>query len=253
MSSTSDPYRVVCSVCHEEGDARWTVPGNLGLEFLLYFLSLPILCVAGLIYSGVRGCAAHWACDVCGARDVVPVGSVHGKSILSERQRGARAPDPSMGALAVDEDGLRQTIQEYLDLCYASAPRSTAEAERALPLLLDRLALASNEPAPPDEASAEVEAPDLEYDAVRKQVGERFPNYGLYTDADTEPAAEPTVGDAIDDLCDIAIDLSEVAWLWDHAGELAGRWQFHFSFDTHWGAHLRSLQWYVHEIAWDGS
>ncbi len=76
----------------------------------------------------------------------------------------------------------------------------------------------------------------------------RFPDYGLYRAAGTLPEDEFLVGDAIDDLTDIALDLSAVAWLWEHAGESDALWEFHRSFETHWGSHLRALQVYVHEL-----
>jgi len=57
------------------------------------------------------------------------------------------------------------------------------------------------------------------------------------------------VGDAIGDLADIVLEMRAVAWLWDHVGEADALWQLHFGFETHWGTHLRSLQWFVHALA----
>ena len=138
---------------------------------------------------------------------------------------------------------IRDTIRKFLNLVErSSAP--VEENERALKLLLDRLELASHGTRP------EVPVADLEAPR-RAQIASRFPNYGLYRAAGTEPEDDLLVGDAIDDITDIAIDLSEVEWLRDNTGEDHAMWQFFFSFETHWGSHLRSLQWYVHESTRD--
>jgi len=140
-------------------------------------------------------------------------------------------------------DSLRETITEFLDLV-ERPPQTQENNEQLLIVLLDRLALASHGSAAG--APSELEVPDRDYQDVRARVEQRFPSYGLYTAPSVEPGAEPLTGDAIDDITDIAIDLSEVAWLWENAGEEAARWQFLFGFKTHWGEHLRELQWYCH-------
>ncbi len=139
---------------------------------------------------------------------------------------------------------LRKTIRQFLQLCEGTTS-SVRDAEATLPILLDHLALASHASTPRD-PDTDVNAPRLEYEVTRAIVVTRFPNYGLYQAGGTEPDGDLLVGDAIDDICDIAADLSEVAWLWEHVGKSAALWQFHFSFNAHWGAHLRSLQCYIH-------
>jgi hypothetical protein len=146
----------------------------------------------------------------------------------------------------VKSDTLRGTIQRYVDLVERSRA-SIAENEQALRLLLDQLALATHISGPTDPAT-DREAPRREYKAVRAEVAPRFPNYGLYRLAGTEPDDSFLVGDAIDDITDIALDLSRVLWLWENSGEADAMWDFHFNFRTHWGSHLRGLQWYLHEL-----
>ena len=148
--------------------------------------------------------------------------------------------------LHVNIDALKTTIQRYLDLVERSSA-SAAENERALGRLLDQLALATHAPGPSAPAT-EREAPGREYNAMRAEIAPRFPNYGLYRAAGTEPDDKFLVNDAIDDITDIAMDLSGVLWLWENVGETDATWQFHFDFGSHWGSHLRGLQWYVHEI-----
>ena len=146
----------------------------------------------------------------------------------------------------VNDDTLRATIQRYLDLVERSSASAT-QNKRTLGLLLDQLALATHASGPTVRAT-DREAPRREYNAIRAEVGLRFPSYGLYRSAGTEPDDEFLVGDAIDDITDIAMDLSGVLWLWENVGEADALWQFHFDFGAHWGSHLRGLQWYVHEL-----
>ncbi len=146
----------------------------------------------------------------------------------------------------MSKNTLRDTIREFLDLVENSSD-SAPENERALSFLLDQLGMATHA-AKPTAPLTDSNAPEREYKVLRERIVSRFPNYGLYREAGTEPDDEFLVGDAIDDLTDIAIDLSEVEWLWDNAGETDAMWQFHFGFESHWGSHLRGLQWYVHEL-----
>ena len=146
----------------------------------------------------------------------------------------------------MNTNDIRDTVRKFLDLVERSST-PVAENERTLKVLLDQLALASHGTKPSAPVSNS-EAPSREYDEIRTLIASRFPNYGLYRAAGTEPNDELLAGDAIDDIYDIAIDLSEVKWLWDNIGEADAMWQFYFSFETHWGSHLRSLQWYVHEL-----
>ncbi len=145
-------------------------------------------------------------------------------------------------------DELRALIKRFLDLVHEGVG-SVEENERTLVELLDRLALALHE-VPRGEVTSDVEEPDRDYDAVRAVVEARFPNFGLYgagqlLPSDGEP--DPIVGDAIDDITDIALELQETAWTWDHIGAQDALWTFRFGFTSHWGLHLRQLQAYLHE------
>ena len=144
-------------------------------------------------------------------------------------------------------DAIRTLMQEYLGLLETG--RGSAEAnERALIKILDRLALAVHE-APPGEVTDESEAPRLDYESTYAQAAARFPNYGLYGASrllGPGEGDELLVGDAIDDITDIAIDMHEAAWAWDHIGQDEGLWTLRFGFESHWGLHLRELQAYLH-------
>ena len=82
------------------------------------------------------------------------------------------------------------------------------------------------------------------------QLGARFPDYGYYASVDPRLVLEekPSVGDAIDDLADIVLDLREVSWRYDTFGADDAHWHFRFLFQIHWGAHVRDLSRYLEKI-----
>ena len=144
-------------------------------------------------------------------------------------------------------DEVRALIQEYLDLVTEGC-ESTEAGEGALIEILDRLAVAVHRSSPGD-VTDDRDAPRQDYKSMRALATERFPNYGLYGAGrllETGKEDELLVGDAIDDITDIALDLHEAAWTWDNIGPEDGLWVFRFGFDSHWGQHLRELQAYLH-------
>jgi hypothetical protein len=86
MGKKRSTRRVVCTRCLEESDAQWVTPGHSGVEMILYLVTLPLLGVGGLLYTGIRCVFAHWACPVCGSKDVVPVRSIRGRAISEGRE-----------------------------------------------------------------------------------------------------------------------------------------------------------------------
>jgi hypothetical protein len=79
-------------------------------------------------------------------------------------------------------------------------------------------------------------------------LGKRFPELGYYRRVD--PLAEPPddlfLEDAIDDLADIALDLEDFLWRAENLGTDDANWHVRFSFESHWGSHLRGLTSYLH-------
>ena len=77
-----------------------------------------------------------------------------------------------------------------------------------------------------------------------------FSNYGFYSTVldinDPAKTDNLAAGDPLDDLVDIAIDLSEVLNITKKYGEAAGQYAFVESYRMHWGFHLRQLQVYLH-------
>jgi hypothetical protein len=119
--------------------------------------------------------------------------------------------------------------------------------DAALAAALDRLITAYHDTPDVDPSNDGMDAPRGNGPAYFQEVGARFPNYGLYPLAD--PADEPTaamgMGDAIDDLGDIILDMQEVIWLADHADKADALWLFRSQF-YHWGTHARDLARYLH-------
>jgi hypothetical protein len=152
-------------------------------------------------------------------------------------------------------DEIRTTIQAFLRLV-TNGTGSVEDDETQLALLLDRLALASHHVVPFEEVDVgeeDVDAPRQDFEALRRLVCERFPNYGFYHVVlnPTEVVADPKcgLGDAIDDIVDITGELKEVEWLWEHAGEVDALWSFDHGYRSHWRSHLRGLQLYLVEGA----
>jgi len=56
------------------------------------------------------------------------------------------------------------------------------------------------------------------------------------------------VGDAIDDLADICSELHEGVRLAESIGDVGAASHLRWTFRTHWGKHLRELQWLLHSV-----
>lgn len=148
----------------------------------------------------------------------------------------------------MSRDEIKQTIDAFLSLVEKGCG-STEENEARLKLLLDKLALAQH--------FADYEFDSKDYsDAPRKTNGElqklvtaQFPNFGYYNVAEnvTKDVGEgkTNVGDAIDDILDIAKDLYETKWCWENNSPEDGLWFFKNNFQFHWNEHLRRLQIYL--------
>ena len=95
---------------------------------------------------------------------------------------------------------------------------------------------------------------DVDFDVPRRGnethaiVRQRFPDFGLYAVADPLSPVddEPLTASAIDDLGDIINDLFEAVDTYETLGPDDAHWIFRFSYQSHWGAHLRRLAVYLH-------
>lgn len=148
----------------------------------------------------------------------------------------------------MNRDEIRKAISDFLALLNGGNEDSEAR-EAALALALDRLALAYCFAECKFDEAEYPDAPRKDYGEVRKVISALFPNYGYYNIA-ARISVEISegglhVGDAIDDITDIAIDVNEVSWLWENTSVDNALWEYKQGYENHWGMHLRCLQLYI--------
>lgn len=145
-----------------------------------------------------------------------------------------------------------QTARQIVELVVSDADHPDRQARLAL--LLDKIAFemhavnyASN--------LADVDAPRPDYPAIRAHVERNFPGFGYYNTV-LEVSVEVgdsklCVGDAVDDLADIVLDLQEALWILENQNEHEAKWRLIWGYENHWRAHLRGLQTYLHFASTD--
>ena len=149
--------------------------------------------------------------------------------------------------MAMNHAEIKQAVVDYLHLIHhgTGSPESDIEA---LEKSLDHLAVAYRESHYQFEAN-HPDPPSIDYAPLRDEVSGRFTMFGFYNHPEfvTNPQSGSglVLGDAIDDITDIARDLTDVAWCWEHTSRNDALWHFRIGFETHWGGHLRCLQWYL--------
>jgi hypothetical protein len=150
----------------------------------------------------------------------------------------------------VSPEELYHLAKDFLALIKKDLPPS-AEDEERLQGLLDHLALARYMKVPSDEEKEYPEPQLAGYEDMRKLVKRRFPNYGFYNVASPVSEkiadAEIIVGDAIDDVADIAGELEEFLWRWDNTSKGDALKDF-LTCRFHWEPHIRGLQFYICSI-----
>jgi hypothetical protein len=148
----------------------------------------------------------------------------------------------------MSRDEIKQTIDDFL-LLVEKGYCSVEENEKRLKLLLDKLAFAQHFATCKFDEKDYAEAPEKTYEELRKLVTAKFPNYGSYNIAEDITKnigdGKAIVGDAIDDIADIAGDLLETKWCWENNNSEDGLWHFKNNFESHWSQHLRELQIYL--------
>ena len=80
---------------------------------------------------------------------------------------------------------------------------------------------------------------------IRQNVSSNFKDFGYYKTIldinDVNNITDTALGDAIDDLSDIIIDLLEIKWRIENNSLADGLWQFQFIFHAHSQQHLLDL------------
>lgn len=149
----------------------------------------------------------------------------------------------------MNRDEIKAAILDFFEVIEGDLRDEDREVK--LTRVLDELALAVHFADYTFDDSKFPDAVVRDYQEIRDIVSKNFPDVGYYNAA-LEIAheiaeSENSVGDATDDICDIAGDLEEVLWCWENTSVDDALWHFKFSFDSHWGKHLRDLQLYLYE------
>jgi hypothetical protein len=154
--------------------------------------------------------------------------------------------------MEINRQEICSSILNFLDLLENEKSDVPIEME-SLELALDKLALIYHYIGEVSVDENEYpESPISDYHKLQNTIGKRFPNLGYYNLPGTISIyvgkSEMHTGDALDDLVDIANELSECMWRWQNNSENDALWHFRFGYEKHWGTHLRSLQMYLHAL-----
>lgn len=90
---------------------------------------------------------------------------------------------------------------------------------------------------------------DIKYVNIRKNIESNFPDFGYYTIAldlmDINNKDNMAIGDAIDDLSDIILDLLQIKWRMENNSQNNGLWYFEVIFSGHTQQHIIDLLKYL--------
>lgn len=144
---------------------------------------------------------------------------------------------------------LSPVIGSIVESCLHSQPAKDQEIRKIFNWL-DQLALALNLI---DEYTGEIEdtseEPPYDYQSVRDKITKRFPDWGFYNECNSVTSeiatTELIVGDAIDDIADIVLELLRVQWFAENVSEHEALWHLHFGFKHHWEDHLLGAKRYI--------
>lgn len=147
---------------------------------------------------------------------------------------------------------MKELIARFLALLDQPPPADAALLQK-LAQILDGLTHAMGDL---PEGRQDLDAPDppgLDQDALRRKICRLFPGFGFYPSVDpltnlAKGMPEIGIDDAIDDIVDIANDLTDAEWRFSHTSDLDAHWSLHFFYRHHWGRHLMNLRSYLHAM-----
>ncbi len=156
--------------------------------------------------------------------------------------------------MKIDRQEILSSVLDFLELLKNESSNSSIEF---LELALDKLALIYHFCTEvPDDENEYSEPLNRDYSEWREIIVKNFPNFGFYnipnTISEKIGEAKLQTGDAVDNLADIANELSDFVWRWKINGENNALRNFRYSYEIHWGSHLRSLQMYLHALKTEG-
>jgi hypothetical protein len=146
---------------------------------------------------------------------------------------------------------IKDAIDEFFS-CIEAEGVEPDERIRRLQRALDRLAFLQHDISVHFDDRDYPDPPDVDSDALRRLISRGFPELGYYNipDCVTQDiaATEILVGDAIDDVADIARELADIRWRWEHTSVDDALWNFQNMYFLHWEAHLRQLQLFLQRL-----
>ena len=155
----------------------------------------------------------------------------------------------------MNKEEIHNAIADFLDLIEKGKDSIEAN-EQSLIFSLDKLALAYHFSEYEFDERDYPDPPDKDYKQLRAIVIQRFPNFGYYNlpkeITSKIPDTGVIVGDAIDDITDIAQDMQAIRWRWDKTSDRDALWHFRLGYYSHWGNHLRELQFYLYARTCEG-
>jgi hypothetical protein len=124
----------------------------------------------------------------------------------------------------------------YLDLLGSASGEPHARQAR-LAEALDRLCAAYNQADDGEPDTEELDTPRAGPEQFGEQAAVSFPELSFYPIVDPLEGFKQEVGQGwgLDDLTDIAIDLTEVLWLLERGRINDGIWTFRWGYQSHWG------------------
>jgi hypothetical protein len=141
--------------------------------------------------------------------------------------------------MKIDHQIIHLALRGFLELLESTDKQATIET---LELWLGQLTFLQHFIGDVPDAEGEYSAPTVRDDAHwRKLIGEQFPGLG-------DENLPRGIGNPVDDLAYIAREISECIQRWEKSGENNALWYFRFSYQAHWGTHLKNLQTYLHHL-----
>lgn len=156
-------------------------------------------------------------------------------------------------AIADQIEQIKGACRGYLELL-ACASGDLRERQSRLAEALDRLCAAYNQADDVEPDTVEVDSPRADPQKFGEQAGASFPELGFYPQVDPLHGFKQKIGQGwgMDDLTDIAIDLTEVLWLFEQNRNNDAIWTFRWGYQSHWGHHLHDLRRYLHKLLYWG-
>ena len=149
-----------------------------------------------------------------------------------------------------DSNDLRSLLRGFVAFVDSDEPEALGAEER-LARWLDTLALAMHDVEHRfDSSISGLQPPSRDEAPLRRSIERRFPRFGYYNVPESvtgKIGEDPDclLGDAVDDVLDIALELRNVEWRWQNISEDDALWYLKSSYTSHWREHLRGLQLYL--------